>query len=181
MNRNRFFSASKALPIAEPVQIALIAAGICFLPFAVHLIPRSPSAVPLGAVWLPIFYAPALAAVFCRPRVAVFASLAAPALNYFLTGRPAPAMVFTLTVELLVFSASLAALGRFFKKGWANAVLACAAAKLVSSALPFFIPALPYPFGLSGFLFSMANAVPGLAVLFLINALAIGFARRGHS
>lgn len=80
----------------------LTVAAALLLPLFFYPLPAS-DGPPLGARFLPIFFALFLADVFFHSAVALTAAVSAPALNHLLTGRPTPEMAVFLALGLLPF------------------------------------------------------------------------------
>lgn len=110
----------------------------CALPFLFHLIPWGFS-VPIGAVWLPLFYAPCIAALLYRPHVGILAGLIAPGLNFLLFGRPESSVLMPLTADLFIFTALTWAISRRLR--FAAPLIAFLAARLITSMLWGGVPA----------------------------------------
>ena len=151
------------------VSLTLTTVFLSFaLPFVSHLVPQS--GIPLGARFLPIFYAPLLAAAFFPPVVALVASLLAPLLNHLLLGNPPLPMTAQLTAELLTFSAAVLLLKKYVPL-WFSAPLGY----LIAKVLVFFTatPApLARPDAWSALGSSLLVALPGLALLTLLGLFA---------
>ncbi|MBF0479638.1 MAG: hypothetical protein HQL26_09160 [Candidatus Omnitrophica bacterium] len=114
-------------------KIILTLSATCILPVLVHLIPFF--AADIGRYWLPIFYAPLVAALCFRPQVAITASLLGPMVNHALLRMPSYPEAQFLTSELMIFSAVILILRKFFKpQGWA-VILAFIFANAVSSSI----------------------------------------------
>lgn len=137
------------------------------IPLLVHLFPVS-GPTPIGAILLPIFYAPLLAAWLFHPAVGILASLLMPLINFAFTGMPVLPVAILMTVELVVFSLALQLLKQRWPKFWPNALLAFALGKLAAALLLVFVPLLPAP-PLAYFTSSLVNAWPGLLILLALN------------
>lgn len=151
-----------------PATLITVALAVA-LPFLVHLLPPV-GAVPMGAVLLPLFLAPFIAVYLFHPAAALIASLVTPLLNRTLTGQPTAEMAVLLTVELCSFTLVALLLRRVWPSSIVNAPLAYLAAKLVAAAVlsvTALIPALPLGYLTS----SLVNALPGLALLVVVNLL----------
>jgi hypothetical protein len=155
----------------ESLKTASVISGMVVLPFLVHLIPYSGKA-PLGATLLPMFIVPLVGAFFVSPVGLVVAALAAPLLNYLLTGMPALPNLYVVTTELLLFSMAVSWLAR---RGWRFAgfsVLTFVAAKLA-----VYLPAvLIYGQRVSlehfgSYLVGLKVALPGMLVLLLVERM----------
>jgi hypothetical protein len=164
-----------SLPIAQKWAIpetALVLGVTLLIPFLVHLIPFSGSA-PLGAHLLPFYYAPFVALFLFRWHVAFIAAVAAPIINFALTGMPEWSLVLLLSLELGLFIGWVTLLKNNKILKWICAPLALVLAKAVSSAL---IGLFPIALGsMDYFAVSVSTALPGLALLLAINILVIKF------
>lgn len=157
-----------------PAALVTVALAV-LLPFLIHLI-GGPAA---GARWLPMFYAPLLAALLFHPAVALPAALVAPFLNHVVTGGPALPMVGILTLELTVFVVAVQLLNRRRPGLGVAAPVALLPAKGASWVVLSLAPALlPVP-ATQYFVASLSVAWPGLIVLLALNLLAVGVTRRG--
>lgn len=158
------------------ISVTVITVALTFaLPLLFHLLPSS--GVPLGARFLPIFYAPLLAALLFPPVVAISASLIAPFLNHALTGNPPLPMAATLSAELLVFTGVVL----LMRRRWPLLPVVAPLAYLVARAVVFFAlqPAAVLSGGAWGALLaSLGVALPGLAVLFVLNLIVSRRTRR---
>lgn len=137
------------------------------LPLLVHLLPLA-GPTPPGAIFLPIFYAPLLAAWLFHPLAGLVASLLMPFINFALTGSPALPMAVLLSLELVVFSLALQGLKRRWPRLFFNAPLAFVLGKVVSALLLLIVPVLPVP-PLAYLASSIFNAWPGLLILLGLN------------
>ena len=160
---------AKNKPLQIPATIITIFLMILF-PFIIHLI-GGPVA---GARWLPIFYAPFVAAVLFRPGVAIVAALSAPFLNHLITGAPPLPMVVVLSFQLVLFGIIVNQLVRRWPAFWGAAplayLLALASSTILLAVLPIsLLPVSPWQF----FSTSILSALPGLLVLLLINWLLL--------
>lgn len=157
-----------------PATIVTIAFAVA-LPLAVHALPPV-GATPLGAVLLPLFIAPFVAAYLFHPAAALVAALVTPLLNRAITGQPTPQMAMMLTIELCAFTLAALLLRRAWPRFVGNAPLAYVAAKLVAAAVlsvTALLPALPV-----GYLTTaLVNALPGLALLAVVNYLVVRLGR----
>jgi small-conductance mechanosensitive channel len=142
-------------------------------PFMVHVIPV-PDVGRLGAMLLPMFYAPLLAALLARHRSALMVAALAPWLNWALTSHPAPLGAVALTIELVAFVLAMRALLARAGARWflaAPAYLACmAAAALGAAAVPVLIGGRG---SLAWALECVSTGLPGIAILVLINWLVL--------
>ncbi len=154
------------------ITAAALAASAA-LPVLVHLLPAGASG-PIGPRLLPIFFAPLIAVLMGRPGVALIVAALAPSTNHLLTGSPAPAMLATLTLQLLLFASVLTLLrkpARLFLP--LIAPLAYLGAVLAVPHLLGFLTGFPWLSGLAVIPAPPAGALllqawPGLLVIALI-------------
>lgn len=163
----RFLTAS----IAREIGI-LLALSVLF-PFLIHILPMAENE-RLGARLLPMFYAPLLAVLWGRPASAWTLALTAPWLNWILTSHPMPRGATLLTLELVGF----VFISRFLlTRSLARSFLA-APAYLSGKALALAVATL-FPYLVGGRLAldwaaqSVALGTPGIAILLLLNWLAL--------
>ena len=149
-------------------KLFFILTATFLLPFLVHLIPWT-DPTPLGAVWLPIFYAPLVAVFFFRAHVAILAAVMAPTLNMLLVGKPLPPMAKMLTVELIIFVLFSLGLSKIKKGFWAAGAVSYVLAKGISTYL--------LKMSGSGLGDALTTAVPGILLLLILN---IGIALYSH-
>lgn len=165
----RFLTTSLATEIGILLVLSLL------FPFLIHLVPV-PEDVRLGPRLLPMFYAPLLGALLGRTRSALIVAMVAPWLNWALTSHPTPRGAIMTTLQLLVFVWVVRILLRRLGARWFLAapayVAAMAAAAIVAAIFPELITGRPVvPWVLN----SVTMALPGVAVLTLINWLAVRF------
>jgi hypothetical protein len=147
------------------VSGAILTIGLMVgLPFIVHILPGIGN-TPLGAILLPIYYAPLTAIFLFHPAVSVFAGLVVPYLNFLLTGQPIMAIAPALSVELVIFSIAIYEINkRNITKFWVT-LTAFGLAKLGSGIISFFIG----NFSITSWIFGLVFALPGLLVLMLLH------------
>jgi hypothetical protein len=165
----RFLTASLARELGVLLYLSVT------FPFLIHLLPV-PGDARLGPRLLPMFYAPLLAALWGRPRSAWALALAAPWLNWALTTYPAVPGAIVMTVELLGFVSVLRALRSGPDARWFLAAPAYACGKAASTLLTMLVPALIG--GRAALVWaaqSVAVGAPGIAILVLINWLAVRY------
>ncbi|MCC5931678.1 MAG: hypothetical protein JJU28_20700 [Cyclobacteriaceae bacterium] len=166
----------QSLNLSEGIQVKetiLVLAATLLMPMLIHLIPVSGS-TPVGAMLLPIFYAPLVAVIFFRLHVALIPAILAPAINYFLTGHPAAHLLPVMTLELVVFVAAIAfILHKKSQISWIAAPLAYIIAKVGSVVLLTVFPSLMEIAGFEFAMISISNAWPGIIALLLINILCL--------
>ena len=149
----------KTLVQLQVKETVIVLAMSVILPFIIHLIP-SVAGVPTGARLLPMFYAPFIAVVLFRLHVAIIAGLLSPILNSLLFGLPLPEKVSVLMLELVVFSVISYLIHRKWRDFWGTAPLAYLASVLIVTCL---LGSIDF------FLSTIVNALPGIAVLTVIN------------
>ena len=161
------------LSLARELGI-LLCLSVMF-PFMIHLIPV-PGDAQLGPRLLPMFYAPLLATLWGRARSAVTLALLAPWLNWALTSHPAVPGAIVMMVELLGFVLALRKLLTGVGVRWFLAAPAYFSGKMVAVLATAFFPALIG--GRAAFAWaaqSVAIGMPGIAILVLINWLALRY------
>ena len=167
--------APRYLTASVPLELGVLFALSVLIPFALHLVPAPPSA-RLGQRLLPVFFAPLLAALFGRPGSSFLVALAAPWLNYAVTGYPLPRSALLMTIELGVFVGMLQWLGSRFGRAWFLALPAFATCMLVAASLGAFLPQLLG--GAAALAWLQRNALlapPGVGAMLLITWLANRF------
>jgi hypothetical protein len=153
-------------------QTVVILAATMLLPVLVHLIPTINGNIS-GAVLLPIFLAPLVAAFVYKRHVAIFAGIFAPLLNYLIMGRPAPEMVIMLGFEIVLFVVLLS---------WLKDLKGI---RYFAAPLAFLVVSFVVAIGLSLF-GSLANpvsfwanstsiAIPGILLMWVINLAILRF------
>lgn len=166
----RQIATSEGLQIKQSVVI--LVAAIC-MPMLTHLIPVQ-SSTPMGAMLLPIFYAPFIALIFFRFHVALIPALLAPVVSHFITGHPAMHLLPVMTTELVMFvGIAYLLLNKAGKLAWVAAPLAYIAAKAGSMLLLTIFPSLlniaPLDFAIA----SIGNAIVGIGILLVINIVCL--------
>lgn len=163
----RFLTATVATEIGVLLVLSLL------FPFMIHLLPV-PDDTRLGPRLLPMFYAPLLGALLGRTRSAVAVALVAPWLNWILTTHPAPRGAVVMTVQLVVFvaviRAGIARLGPRFYLAVPAYLIGILASMLLLLGFPALNGGRPV---LAWASTTVTMALPGVAVLLLINWLAV--------
>jgi len=154
----------------EIIAQSTVVISLAFLlPFMVHLIPFS-GEIPLGARFLPIFYAPLLAA-FWNLRTAGIATIAMPFVNLLTTGNPPSQFALIMTLEVAVFLLIAWNLKSMKKINIVTGPLAYLGAKVISSTILGITLILgytqiaPLDFAMN----SVLNGIPGIIVMFIIS------------
>lgn len=144
-------------------------------PFLIHIIPV-PENAQLGPRLLPMFYAPLLAVLCGRMRSALVVAVLAPWLNRVLTAHPSLPGAIVMTIELLGFVCVLRTLMAQVGPRGFLALPAYFAGKMVAIAATALFPALidghsALPWAVQ----SVVIGIPGIAILILINELALRY------
>ena len=163
----RFLTASLARELGILLSLSVM------FPFLIHIIPV-PENAQLGVRLLPMFYAPLLATLFGRTSSALLVALGAPWLNWAITSHPSPPSAIVMTVQLVVF---VAVIRLWLDRRGAHPALAApayglamGASAVVAAIFPGLIHGRP---ALAWVTQSIATALPGVAVLVVINWLAL--------
>ncbi len=153
-------------------RLLAVLAGMFVLPTLLHALPGfGPGS---GMIWLPIFYAPLIAMIYCRPHVGILAALIAPLLNSLLTGLPEGPMVWMLSVDLLLFSAIGMLFSKMFKTIPLTGACAYIAAKFIAVVVLGIVPVFLADLNrITAFWKIISGALPGLTVLLLINVVIL--------
>jgi hypothetical protein len=156
-------------------ETAVLAVVAWLVPLLVHLIPWTGTR-PLGVYLLPVFWTTLVAVYFYGARVGLAVGLVTPLMNLALTGLPAWPMVGTMGLEVAAFALVAAFLVRRWPGFWFAAPVAWVAAKALTIAVQWVLPAFHYadqPW--SHLLRSTANGFTGLGMLTVINWLLVSF------
>jgi hypothetical protein len=132
-------------------------------PYVAHLTPTWDDS-PIGAHFIPAFYAPLLGVAWRRFGFAIGLALVSPWINYLLFGMPARHLALLLTFELLVYTVWLVALLRVFgRHAWLGPAAYLLMKPLAAGflATTHLLPVLPLQYVAQ----SVINAIPGLLVL----------------
>lgn len=165
----RFLTASLARELGVVLALSLM------FPFLIHVLPV-PETSRLGARLLPMFYAPLLAALWGRMATAWLCALLAPALNWVLTGHPAPPGTYAIMIQLLIFVVVVRGLLMRAGVRWFLAIPAYLAGMGTTLLSALIFPALidgrpPVDWAVQ----SVIRSLPGVAVLVLITCAVLRF------
>lgn len=165
---------AKAVRTVSASAVAVVA-SLAF-PFLIHLLPAG-EGVQLGSTLLPIFWAPLLAAFVFGSVPAVAAAALAPLVNNAVTGLPPDPALLSITLELLVFVGLVLALLPRVPRIPLLAPAAYAVAKLAVTMGTWAMTGVPDAAGAS-LAASFQTALPGIAVLMLLNIVALSVGAR---
>jgi hypothetical protein len=172
-------SGSRLVTLSAVSELGIVLALAVMFPFLIHILPV-PDDTRLGPRLLPMFYAPLLAALLGRTQSAVLVALIAPWLNWLLTSHPAPRGAIVMTVQLVVFVAVVRLLMAKVGPRWFLAApayfLGFATSTIVVALFPELIGGRPVLAWASG---AATTALPGVAILILINWLAFRLSSPG--
>ena len=173
MKNTNYFSVKQEEAIFQWKATLVITVCTLLLPFIFHLFPPIYD-TPVGALFLPIFYAPFVALIFYRTHVGLLAGALAPLINHLVTGQPVLHVASVLSFELVIFVLIAAFLLKTLNGFFVTAPLAYFLTKVVSSISLTLVDWVPY--NLSGtdfFVNSISNGVGGIIILGIINYFAI--------
>ena len=172
-------SAPRFLTVSLASELGILLALSVMFPFLIHILPV-PDDARLGQRLLPMFYAPLLASLLGRTRSAVIVALVAPWLNWALTMHPAPRGAIVMMFQLLAFVFVVRAMLTGFGARWYLAapayIFSVAVSMIVAAGFPDLVGVQPV---LAWAANSVTVALPGVAVLVLINWLAVRFLPSG--
>ena len=168
-------SVVRFLNVSFACEVGVLLCLSVMFPFLIHIIPV-PADSKLGPRLLPMFYAPLLAVLLGRSRLAVLLAFAAPWLNRALTSYPALPSAAVMMVELLgfvfVFQFMMAEVGA----RWFLAVPAYFSGKIAAVTVGVFFPELIGRGNAGAWAAqSVVTAAPGIAILVLINWLVLRY------
>jgi hypothetical protein len=159
------------LMVKETVVLLALSAA---LPFLAHLIPAV-NGTPMGAILLPIFYAPLIGVILFRFHVGVLVAALAPFINLAIIGMPSAAMASLLAVELVMFVGFTQLFLQNDRLKWVSAPVSLVLVKLVSSLMIMIVPFWQM-INTGGYLVnSLVNGVAGIFVLLLLNIALLKF------
>ena len=169
------FRPTQFLTVSRARELGILLCLSVMFPFLIHIIPV-PENAQLGPRLLPMFYAPLLAALWGRMRSALAVAVLAPWLNRVLTTHPSLPGAIVMTIELLGFVLALRTLMlRVGPRGFL-ALPAYLAGKIAALAVTAVFPALiDGGAALPWVARSVTIGVPGIAILVLINDLALRY------
>lgn len=155
--------------VSLATELGVLLALSLLFPFMIHLIPV-PEDTRLGPRLLPMFYAPLLAALIGRPQTGLIVAVAAPWLNWLLTGHPRPIVGLLMTLQLASFVVFVRLLLRRLGPRWFLAAPAYVAALALSAVVAALFPAMISGRSAAGwFVQTLAMGLPGVGVMLLLN------------
>jgi hypothetical protein len=158
-------------------KIALTVIATILFPILIHLLPFN-TQIPIGAIWIPVFYAPFIACLFYRPHVAVIAGICSPLINIILTSRPFQDVTLMLMLELVFFALIATLLLKKIRWFSLISVVSYIAAKFISAVVLGITPHFAGSSGLTFWVNSIINALPGLVMLAFINIIVVSYERK---
>ncbi len=163
------------LQVKETAVVLLLSV---LIPFLIHLFPDY-NGVVVGAILLPMFWAPYIAVKFFKFHVGLITALAAPAINYLITGNPRIEILTLTTIQLTLFVIITGLLKNIAPLKYLNALLSYIISALFASLLLVLIPSLMPGLILGNyFISSFVTCIPGIVVLAAINFTAVKFDNR---
>ncbi|HBG60546.1 MAG: hypothetical protein A2Y03_09795 [Omnitrophica WOR_2 bacterium GWF2_38_59] len=164
----------ESLASVQADKILLTFFAMLVIPILFHMIPsRGP--YPIGAVWLPIFYAPLFSSIVYKRHVAITSCIISPWINTFFTGMPRLEIASKLSFELIVFAVFAQII--FHSKRYCRFVgfIAFVFAKVFSYLIIYF---LSERFELSNMFSELTLALPGIFVLLIIGLFSKNITER---
>jgi len=138
------------------------------IPFSIHSIPWQ-GKVSLGAIVLAMFYAPMIAVLLSKYKLAIFVSLFSPLANFLITGHPIRASVVFLTLELVAFSLVFIFLDKKNKRLIFNPVIGYIVSIFIVFCIALLIPKIVLPrLPLEFLMGTLSNSFLGLAIMVFI-------------
>lgn len=168
-------SPTLAISRSRVIAKAFVVTAALAMPFLFHLLPPiTILGAPAGAVMLPMFYAPLVAAAW-RLRLVTGIALALPLINLLLIGRPDPATAFILTFEVGLFLLVAWNRDKLRLPSWTTG----AAAYLIAKAASFAALSVALLFGFqvigagpADFVVqSLSTGWPGIVLMMILSAL----------
>lgn len=152
-----------------------VAATLAF-PYLVHLLPAG-QGPQVGAIYLPIYWAPLLAALLFGFVPALAAAVLGPVLNHWVTGSPPEFLLTPMTLELAAFVLLLRALLMIAPRNVLAVPLAYLSGTALVTAATWLASGTPAG-SWAALGSSVQTALPGIAILTVAGALLVGLAAR---
>ncbi|MBD3630270.1 hypothetical protein [Cyclobacterium sp.] len=166
---NQYYKSSPLL-----TSLFTLIAAVLF-PILVHLAPPV-QGTPIGAILLPMFYVPLIALILLGKTPALAAAALSPALNFLISGNEQLSLMLLLTIELIVFTLSLAYLKHKLGNGWA-VLPSILLAKVIGAAGIFWLNFLPLT-PIDYFFNSLYTGLPGIIILFILGLTVPGIGEK---
>lgn len=165
-------SGEKAVRKSGRRDSALLLVVAWLIPLGIHLIPwRGDTSLTVSL--LPVFWAALVAVYLYGGGVGLLVGLAAPLVDFLVMGFPASRDVFILAIEVTVFVAVIRQLIRRAPGFWWMAPFGYIAARVASIAMETLPDFHGVKAPLALLLGSLQIALPGLALLALINGVLV--------
>ncbi len=156
-------------------ETAVILTLSVLTPFLIHFLPDF-NGIVVGAIFLPMFWAPYLGVKLFKFHVGLIAGLAAPLVNYLITGNPHSGIIPLITLQLALFVVIAGLLKSISFLKYFNALVAYTAAILLTSLVLMAFPVL-MPNLILGNYFAAAfiSGIPGIILLVIINYISVKY------
>ncbi len=143
------------------------------IPFLIHFLPDF-NGIAIGAILLPMFWAPYIAIKYFKFHVGLIAGLAAPMVNSLITGNPHMGIIPLITLQLVFFVIAAGFLDRINVLKNFNAIIAYAASIIISLLVIMIFPYLMQNLVPSNYLFvAFISGLPGIVLLAVINYVSL--------
>lgn len=152
------------------LSVVAVAATLAF-PYLVHLLPAG-QGPQVGATYLPIYWAPLVAALLFGFAPALAAAALGPFLNHWMTGSPPEFLLTTMTLELVAFVVILRLLLTITPRNVAVAPLAYLLGRALVTAAVWFSNGMA-PGTWQGLASSVQTALPGVVILTLVGSVLV--------
>lgn len=159
----------KALVYSQLDKLLFTLSLMLVMPILFHMIPYA-EPYPIGAIWLPMFYAPLFAAIVYKKHVSIAACIISPWINMLLIGMPRSEVASKLTFELIFFAlfAQLLCRSKNFCKF--IGLLSFVFAKTLSNLIAYFVAG---NFVWDKVSSELALAFPGIIVLLILGGFSL--------
>jgi hypothetical protein len=166
--------------VVRTVSLSAVAVvATLVFPYLVHLLPAG-QGPQVGATYLPIYWAPLLAALLFGFVPALAAAVLGPIVNHWVTGSPPEFLLTSMTLELVSFVVILRLLLTLSPRNVVAAPLAYFASRVLVTAAQH-LTTLTAPGTWAGLGSSLQTALPGIAILTVVGAVLVWWAGRGST
>ncbi|HET8985989.1 MAG TPA: hypothetical protein VFN03_09540 [Trueperaceae bacterium] len=155
---------------------AVAVAATLVFPYLVHLLPAG-QGPQVGATYLPIYWAPLLAALLFGFVPALAAAALGPIVNHWVTGSPPEFLLTSMTLELVGFVIILKLLLTLAPRNLLAVPLAYLAARVLVTVAQRF-STLTSASTWAGLGSSLQTALPGIAILTVVGAALVWWTAR---